>query len=87
MLRMLEDKDRIFKNLYNDYGSDLKSAKNRGDWTNTKDICQKGREWIINEVKDSQLRGRGGAGFQTGLKWWSGGMLGRQDFASRRGTR
>ena len=58
---MLEDKDRIFKNLYNDFGSDLKSAKDRGDWENTKDICQKGRDWIINEIKDSQLRGRGGA--------------------------
>ncbi len=66
---MLEDKDRIFVNLYNDFGSDLKSAKERGDWANTKDICQKGRDWIINEIKDSQLRGRGGAGFPTGLKW------------------
>ncbi len=66
---MLEDKDRIFKNLYNDFGSDLKSAKERGDWVNTKEICQKGRDWIINEIKDSQLRGRGGAGFPTGLKW------------------
>ena len=39
MEKMLEDKDRIFKNLYNDLGSDLKSAKERGDWSNTKDIC------------------------------------------------
>ena len=66
---MLKDKDRIFKNLYNDLGSDLKSAKERGDWSNTKDICMKGRDWIINEIKNSQLRGRGGAGFPTGLKW------------------
>ena len=66
---MLEDKNRIFKNLYNDLGSDLASAKARGDWSTTKDICEKGRDWIINEIKDSQLRGRGGAGFPTGLKW------------------
>jgi len=66
---MLEDKDRIFQNLYNDLGSDLTSAKKIGDWGNTKEICEKGREWIINEIKDSQLRGRGGAGFPTGLKW------------------
>ena len=66
---MLEDKDRIFLNLYNGLGSDLSSAKKRGDWSNTKDICEKGRDWIINEIKDSQLRGRGGAGFPTGLKW------------------
>ena len=64
---MLEDKDRIFKNLYNDFGSDLKASKERGDWSNTKEIISKGREWIINEIKDSQLRGRGGAGFPTGL--------------------
>ena len=66
---MLNDKDRVFKNLYNDFGADLLSAKKRGDWINTKDICTKGRDWIINEIKDSQLRGRGGAGFPTGLKW------------------
>ena len=66
---MLKDKDRIFKNLYNDFGPDLKSSKERGDWSNTKDICEKGRDWIIKEIKDSQLRGRGGAGFPTGLKW------------------
>ena len=51
---MLEDKDRIFINLYNDFGSDLKSAKDRGDWSNTKEICSKGKDWIIKEIKDSQ---------------------------------
>src|SRR5271170_3692619 len=29
----------------------------------------KGPEWIINEMKASGLRGRGGAGFPTGMKW------------------
>ena len=66
---MLKDQDRIFQNLYNDLGSDLTSAQKRGDWVNTKEITEKGRDWIINEIKDSQLRGRGGAGFPTGLKW------------------
>ena len=66
---MLKDEDRIFKNLYNDLGSDIESSQKRGDWSNTKDIIKKGREWIINEVKTSELRGRGGAGFPTGLKW------------------
>ena len=66
---MLQDKDRIFKNLYNDKGVDVESSQNRGDWLNTKEICEKGREWIINEIKISELRGRGGAGFPTGLKW------------------
>ena len=66
---MLEDKDRIFQNLYNDLGPDLSSAKKREDWKDTKEICEKGRDWIINEIKSSELRGRGGAGFPTGLKW------------------
>ena len=50
-------------------GSDINSAKKRGDWVNTKEICEKGRDWIINEIKFQNLRGRGGAGFPTGLKW------------------
>ena len=66
---MLKDKDRIFQNLYNDQGSDIASSQKRGDWVGTKDLVDKGRDWIINEVKASQLRGRGGAGFPTGLKW------------------
>ena len=66
---MLKDQDRIFQNLYNDLGSDVVSSQKRGDWTNTKELVAKGRDWIINEIKESQLRGRGGAGFPTGLKW------------------
>lgn len=66
---MLSDKDRIFTNLYGFEPAALASAKKRGDWDNTKDFIIKGREWIIEEVKKSGLRGRGGAGFSTGLKW------------------
>ena len=50
---MLEDKDRIFQNLYNDDNADLKSAMSRGDWLNTKELCQKGKEWLINEIKEN----------------------------------
>ena len=46
-----------------------RKCNQRDDWKNTKDLISKGREWIINEVKTSELRGRGGAGFSTGLKW------------------
>ena len=48
---MLKDKDRIFKNLYNDKGADVVSSKARGDWSDTKNLCAKGRDWIINEIK------------------------------------
>ncbi len=66
---MLEDKDRIFTNLYGlgDFG--LEGARARGGWDGTKAIIDKGRDWIIKEMKASGLRGRGGAGFPTGLKW------------------
>jgi NADH-quinone oxidoreductase subunit F len=66
---MLQDKDRIYTNLYGWEGADIKSAQKRGDWSDVKKIVKKGRDWIIDEVKKSGLRGRGGAGFPTGLKW------------------
>jgi NADH-quinone oxidoreductase subunit F len=66
---MLEDKDRIFQNLYGQHDWGLAGARSRGAWDGTKAMLEKGRDWIINEVKTSGLRGRGGAGFPTGLKW------------------
>ena len=66
---MLKEENKIFKNLYNEYGWELENAVKRDDWLDTKKIIDKGRDWIINEIKTSELRGRGGAGFSTGLKW------------------
>jgi len=66
---MLQDKDRIFTNLYGFGDWRLDGARRRGDWDGTADIIAKGREWIVEEIKSSGLRGRGGAGFPTGLKW------------------
>ncbi|KAI1757952.1 NADH-ubiquinone oxidoreductase [Xylaria castorea] len=65
----LRDQDRIFQNLYGRFPADLKSAKKMGDWHKTKEIILKGHDWIIGEMKVSGLRGRGGAGFPSGLKW------------------
>jgi NADH-quinone oxidoreductase subunit F len=65
----LQDKDRIFLNLYGQDDWKLAGAKRRGIWDDTKAILAKGRDAIINEVKASDLRGRGGAGFPAGLKW------------------
>ncbi|MBT5569728.1 MAG: NADH-quinone oxidoreductase subunit NuoF [Alphaproteobacteria bacterium] len=66
---MLRDEDRIFKNLYgrDDWGLD--GARKRGIWDNTKALLELGREKLVDEVKASGLRGRGGAGFPTGVKW------------------
>ncbi|MBT4880088.1 MAG: NADH-quinone oxidoreductase subunit NuoF [Alphaproteobacteria bacterium] len=65
----LLDEDRIFTNLYGHDHWELKSALKRGDWNKTSVLVKKGRDWITDEVKKSGLRGRGGAGFPTGLKW------------------
>lgn len=66
---MLKDQDRIFTNLYGFQDWGLQGARARGDWDGTKDILAKGRDWIIEQMKNSGLRGRGGAGFPTGVKW------------------
>ncbi|MEH6720845.1 MAG: NADH-quinone oxidoreductase subunit NuoF [Aurantimonas endophytica] len=66
---MLQDKDRIFTNIYGLRDKSLKAAMKRGHFDGTAEIIGKGRDWIINEMKASGLRGRGGAGFPTGLKW------------------
>jgi len=65
----LKDEDRIFTNLYGRHDWRLKGALARGDWYKTKEIILKGHDWILNEVKASGLRGRGGAGFPSGMKW------------------
>ncbi len=66
---MLKDRDRVFTNIYGQGDIGLKGARRRGDWDKTKELIEKGRDWIIEEVKHSGLRGRGGAGFGTGMKW------------------
>jgi len=66
---MLADKDRIFTNIYGFHDWGLDGAKKRGCWSGTKSFIDKGRDWMVNEIKASGLRGRGGAGFPTGLKW------------------
>ena len=65
----LSDKDRIFTNVhgFQDWGVD--AAMKRGDWDNTKKLMEIGQDAIIDTIKASNLRGRGGAGFPTGMKW------------------
>ena len=66
---MLSDKDRIFTNLYGQLDWSLEGARKRGDWNDTAALIARGRDAIIDEMKLSGLRGRGGAGFPTGMKW------------------
>ena len=65
----LHDRDRIFRNIYGVHDAGLAGAQKRGAWDGTSAFIKRGHDWIINEVKSSGLRGRGGAGFPTGLKW------------------
>ena len=65
----LTDKDRIFTNLYGFQSPNLKAAQARGDWDKTADLMKSGPEAVIEVIKASGLRGRGGAGFPTGMKW------------------
>ena len=69
MVGILEDRDRIFTNLYGLYDFGLEGAKRRGAWNGTADILAQTPEWICDQIKASGLRGRGGGGFSTGLKW------------------
>jgi NADH-quinone oxidoreductase subunit F len=66
---MLNDADRIYKNLYGRHDWRLAGARARGDWEGIAEILARGRDAVIEEVKASGMRGRGGAGFPTGLKW------------------
>ena len=66
---MLSDRDRIFTNLYGFGNPGLAGARARGNWDGTKKILELGPEAIVDAIKKSGLRGRGGAGFPTGLKW------------------
>ena len=66
---MLADADRIFTNLYGFQPWNLEHARKRGDWEDTKSLLAMGQDGIIDAIKASGLRGRGGAGFPTGMKW------------------
>mmetsp|Transcript_53887 Transcript_53887/g.122817 ORF Transcript_53887/g.122817 Transcript_53887/m.122817 type:complete len:489 (-) Transcript_53887:277-1743(-) len=65
----LKDQDRIFTNIYGEQDWRLGDAVKRGDWEKTKEIMWMGPDWMVDEIKNSGLRGRGGAGFPSGLKW------------------
>ena len=65
----LQDKDRIFTNVHGFQPWNLKAAQKRGDWDKTANLLKIGQDEIIERIKASGLRGRGGAGFPTGMKW------------------
>jgi NADH dehydrogenase (ubiquinone) flavoprotein 1 len=72
----LSDKHRILTNLYR-YGDPfIKGALKRvnarsdtGRLASDERYFVEGPDWIVSEIKASGLRGRGGAGFPSGLKY------------------
>ena len=70
---MLKDQDRIFTNLYGMHERTLKGAKARGHWDGTAALIKKGRDWIIDEMKASGLRGRGEGSGERGERVWGEG--------------
>lgn len=66
---MLAESDRIFCNLDGHRDPFLAGALARGAWGSTADFLALGPDTIITEITRSGLRGRGGAGVVTGMKW------------------
>jgi [NiFe] hydrogenase diaphorase moiety large subunit len=50
-------------------GIGQESASNERSWREVVQVPPQGPRAVIDEIKRSSLRGRGGAGFTTGLKW------------------
>ena len=78
---MVRDEDRIFTNIYGFHGADLEAAKSRGDWDNTADFIKKGRDWVIDEVKNYADRW---FEIQKNLKTYSNKRNNRDSFYEKR---
>ncbi|PYL29436.1 MAG: NADH-quinone oxidoreductase subunit NuoF [Verrucomicrobia bacterium] len=60
----------IFKNIGRpDWTTDIDCYLRDGGYEQLKQALTMSRDDIVNKVKNSGLRGRGGAGFSCGLKW------------------
>jgi NADH-quinone oxidoreductase subunit F len=60
----------IFKNVgRSNWKTDIKTYLDDGGYDDLRKALQMSRAEIVNEVKTSGLRGRGGAGFPCGVKW------------------
>jgi NADH-quinone oxidoreductase subunit F len=80
MAELLADADRIFLNLDHRHDWRLEGAKARGAWNGVDLMVKAGPDWIIEQIKNAGLRGRGGGGFITANKW---AMMPKEDGGAR----
>ena len=67
---MAEETLVLFKNIRNPkYSKSLEGYKKAGGYQTLKKVFGMKPNEVVQTVKDSVVRGRGGAGFPTGLKW------------------
>lgn len=59
----------LFKNRDKVDSASIKTYKNNGGYAALKKAREMKPEAVLAEVKDAEIRGRGGAGFPAGLKW------------------
>ncbi len=79
--KMIKKENIIFTNLYGNNDVSINSSIKRGDWKNLSKLLKMKKQDVINAIKDSGLRGRGGAGFSTGMKWdFMPKTIGRQHY-------
>jgi NADH-quinone oxidoreductase subunit F len=63
------DEVRVVSRRFGKGAADIEKYLEMDGYQSARKAIENGSEWIINEMKGSGLRGRGGAGFPTGLKW------------------
>jgi len=63
------DEVKVVSKRFGQGAAEINRYEELGGYAAAKKCLEQGPEWIITEMKASNLRGRGGAGFPTGLKW------------------
>jgi NADH-quinone oxidoreductase subunit F len=60
---------KVISRRFGQGAADIDRYIELGGYASLRKALENGPEWVINEMKASGLRGRGGAGFPTGMKW------------------